>query len=59
MPKPKIFPDTEGSGYAAWCPQWGTFDIRWAAEYESRAKKSRFDTDLDLLLDLDQQYYFA
>ena len=62
MPKnsPKIFPDTEGSVYAAWCPQWGKFDIRWAAAYTPKPdRQSRYDTDLDILLDIDEQYYFV
>ena len=60
MLKPKLYPDTEGSVYAAWCPQWGQFDVRWAAEYAPEPeRKPRYDTDLDVQLDLDEQYLFA
>ena len=60
MPKPKLYPDTEGSVYAAWCPQWGQFDIRWAAEYKPPNNNGKhYDTDLDIQLDLDEQYLFV
>ena len=63
MPKKKwekIMPDTEGSVYAAWCPMFGQFDIRWAAQYEPKpTHRSRYDTDLDIQLDIDKQYYFV
>ena len=53
----KTYPDTEGSVYQAWCPMWGTFDIRWAAAY-TPADGRRYDTDIDVFKqkDLDQKY---
>ena len=59
MPKPKVYPDTEGSIYQAWCPMWGFFDIRWAAEYTPPDSNSRrYDTDMDVFKqeDLDRRY---
>lgn len=53
----QLLPDSEGSKFMAWQPNLGLFDIRWAASLEPERKTfRRFDTDLDLLLDLDQRY---
>ena len=55
----KTYPDTEGSVYQAWCPMWGTFDIRWAAAYTPPDNDGRrYDTDMDVFKqkDLDQKY---
>ena len=58
--KPQLYPDSDGSKWIAWMPHLGLFDIRWAADYSPEPdRKPRFDTDLDVQLDLDQQYYFA
>ena len=58
--KQQMLPDTEGSVYAAWCSHLGQFDVRWAAEYEPTPEHPpRYDTDLDVQLDLDEQYYFV
>lgn len=62
MPKPKVYPDTEGSVYQAWCPMWGFFDVRWAASYvppDNNGK--RYDTDLDIYVqgDLDEKTFLC
>lgn len=62
MPKPKVYPDTEGSVYQAWCPMWGFFDIRWAAAYTpSDNNDKRYDTDLDVYVqgDLDEKTFLC
>lgn len=49
---------TEGSVYQAWCPMFGQFDIRWAAELPPFGKRNTdevFDKDLDY--DLDEDIY--
>lgn len=58
MKNSKIYPDTEGSIYQAWCPMWGTYDIRWAASYTPDRDSRRYDTDMDVFQqkDLDQKY---
>ena len=59
MKNSKIYPDTEGSIYQAWCPMWGFFDIRWAVNYTpSESDSRRYDTDADVFKqkDLDQKY---
>ncbi len=62
MPKPKVYPDTEGSVYQAWCPMWGFFDVRWAASYVSPDNNGkRYDTDLDVYVqgDLDEKTFLC
>lgn len=62
MAKSKVYPDTEGSIYQAWCPMWGFFDIRWAETYSSPDSNSRrYDTDMDIFKqkDLDQKYLYV
>lgn len=62
MQKPKVYPDTEGSIYQAWCPMWGFFDVRWAAEYEPPNNNGkRYDTDLDVYVqgDLDEKTFLC
>lgn len=59
MAKSKVYPDTEGSIYQAWCPMWGFYDVRWAASCTlSDSDSRRYDTDMDVFKqkDLDQKY---
>ncbi len=58
---PLLRDDTDGSKYAAWCPMFGTFDVRQLDLFVTKEVERTYDTDLDVYAQtsLDERYLIA
>lgn len=53
---PLLRDDTDGSKYAAWCPMFGTFDVRQLDLLVTKEVVRTYDIDLDVYAQMDLDY---